>query len=61
MASSRFDFRDQETEGPACFLLRKVDGGIGVCITSEKNGDIEVVLSPLEYQQLLSFLQAFGR
>ena len=44
-------------EGEAWILMRKVDNGMGICLTLKNSSDVEVFINKAEKQKLIDTLR----
>jgi hypothetical protein len=51
------NFLDSESGDSGCAIVRAVDGSVGLCLSLESDGDIEVFLSCQETETLIKALQ----
>jgi len=58
--NERLDVNDLGNGGPASILLRRVTGGVGLTITLEKDGDVEVIVSDADFARIHNFLASFN-
>lgn len=49
--------RDKNADQEALAIVRSVDGLVALTLSLEHDGDVQVVFTPAECTQLLSFLQ----
>ncbi len=55
--AARLKFKDAESRAQTLAVVRTTSVGVGLCLSIEKDGDLEVFLSPADCKKLIESLQ----
>lgn len=59
MNEQTLTLRDAVTTENAVVIVRMVENNVGVCLSLEDDGDVELFFSPTDYKALLAALKHF--